>query len=158
MNRLIFLIPLLTVLISCNQGNDNNINSENSIDSVGLNSINHKNPTKTTEIISPDIKMLRYLNTHFEQNNDSIFLTKPDWMIGDNNKDSICGFLISFKEGHTFKHKQECVEWGEIITVNFYKVKKDYVRQIVENLFENENYYWYENKTEYRPKESYEAV
>ena len=60
----------------------------------------------------------------------------------ENIEDSICGYIISFREGHSFKHEEECVEWGEI----------------VEELFKNENYGWFANDTEYRPEKYYETV
>lgn len=158
MNRLIIPILILTVLISCCQGNTKNTSDVKLAEEIVDDSEKNKSSIEETEISSPEIKMLRYLTNHFERIQDSTFLKKPDWMIGENKADSICGYVISFKEGHTFKHEQECVEWGEIVTVNFKGFTSDDVRKIVEDLFRNKNYNWYANSTEYRPKEYYETV
>lgn len=79
-------------------------------------------------------------------------------MLHEKTEDTICGYIISFKEKHFFKHEQECVEWGEIVTVGFIDFTAEQVRDIVEELFTTEGYNWYNNKTEYRPKEYYEKV
>ncbi|MFD0975447.1 hypothetical protein [Salinimicrobium gaetbulicola] len=124
-----------------------------SSDSIKVETSNEK-----LQIESPEIKMLEYLTLHFNRIEDSTFLKKPEWMIEKETKDTICGYVISFKEGHSFKHEQECVEWGEIVTVSFRGFTSDKVRQIVEELYKNENYDWYSNKTEYRPEKYYESV
>ncbi len=113
---------------------------------------------KIIEIESPEVKMLSYLTTHFNKNLDTIFIEKPEFMIAENAKDTICGYIISFKEGHSFKNEQECNEWGEIVTVSFKNYTPSQVREIVELLFKNDEYDWYNNNTEYRPEKYYERV
>ena len=110
------------------------------------------------EIESAEVLMLDYLTTHFKQNKDSTFLKNPDWMIAENSDDTTCGYIISFKEGHTFKHEQKCVEWGEVVTVTFVGFETEEVRKIVTGLFRNDHYNWYNNATEYRPEEYYESL
>jgi hypothetical protein len=111
---------------------------------------------KIIEIVSPEAIMLSYLSTHFNKIQDTIFIKKPEFMIAENTKDTICGYIISFKEGHSFKHEQECNEWGEIVTVSFKNYTPSQVREIVELLFKNDEYDWYDNRTEYRPQKYYE--
>ncbi|TYP70881.1 hypothetical protein [Aquimarina intermedia] len=65
-----------------------------------------------TEIDAPEIKMLEYLSVKYTRIQDSTFLKKPDWMLANGTEDVICGYIISFKEGHSFAHQQECNEWG----------------------------------------------
>ena len=79
-------------------------------------------------------------------------------MVDETTKDIYCGYIFNYAEGHTFKHEQECLEWGEIVTVEFKGHSIEEVHKIVIELYENVNYKWYNNKTEYRPKESYETV
>ncbi|TYP70880.1 hypothetical protein [Aquimarina intermedia] len=47
---------------------------------------------------------------------------------------------------------------GEIVTVSFKNFSAAQVRDIVEELFENDYYDWYADKTEYRPEEFYETI
>jgi hypothetical protein len=158
MIKLLIIILTSIVFISCGQGKDNNSSELKSIGLTEIDSVKNEKSIQETDIVSPETKMLNYLSAHFERIQDSTFLKKPDWMIGTNKADTICGYIISFKEGHSFKHQQECVEWGEIVTVKFKGYKSDEVRKIVEDLFRKENYDWYSNNTEYRPKEYYETV
>ena len=113
---------------------------------------------QVVEIISPEIKMLNYLTNHFNRFQDSVMLEKPEWMIELGVEDTTCGYVISFKEGHTFKHQKDCNEWGEIVTVSLKEFKAKQVRNLVEELFSCEGYEWYNNKSEYRPEKNYETV
>lgn len=108
-------------------------------------------------IQSPEIIMLNYLKTNFKQTPDSIFLRKPKWL-ASNEADTICGYTITFQEGHSFTHEQECNEWGEIVTVNFKGLTSNKVKSLVDQLFQHEGYHWYINQTEYRPEKYYETV
>ncbi|WP_207038064.1 hypothetical protein [Psychroflexus sp. ALD_RP9] len=127
-----------------------NINNEK-IDSV-------KNISRIEQVNSPDSIMLDYLKSKFTAV-DTIKVKKPKWMTSESNdKNEFCGFKIIFKEEHTFTHEQECNEWGEIVTVRFKNFQKDAVKKIVEQLFETDDYDWYENNTEYRPEKYYEKV
>ena len=154
MCKIIITILSLIVLISCNQKKNKNPSEFKFID---IDSVKNEKSSIETDIISPTIKMLDYLTANFERIQDSTFLKKPEWMKADKT-DTICGYVISFKERHSFKHQQECVEWGEIVTVKFNDFSPNQVREIVQYLFENKNYDWYENKTEYRPEKDYERL
>ena len=159
MNKLTIKILILTILISCNQKkNKVSIDLKTNLKTEETTKVNLLKIKKEDDIISPEIKMLEYLSLHFNRVQDSTFLKKPDFMIGSDKKDTICGYVIPFKEGHSFKHEQECVEWGEIVTVKFNNFSANQVREIVESLFKKDNYDWYENNTEYRPYEYYERL
>jgi len=110
------------------------------------------------EIISPEIKMLKYLTNNFHKLPDSTLIKKPEWMIDETNSNINCGYIVQFEEGHSFKHEEECVEWGEIVTVEFKDYSKEDVMDLVERLYINDNYSWYENETEYRPQQDYETI
>lgn len=148
-----YLIYISLAFLSC----QNNVDS-NKTDSPPTTISKVELSEKVSEIESPDIEMLSYLSTHFNKTQDTIFIEKPDWMIEESTKDTICGYIISFKEGHSFKHEQECNEWGEIVTVSFKDYTTSQVREIVELLFKNDRYDWYSNEMEYRPEKYYEKV
>ena len=155
------IIPILIILVftSCNHKNNlNSSYSKSNLKSLAKAEMDSIKAEKETEIILPEIKMLEYLSLRFNKLEDSTFLSKPDFMIGENKRDTTCGYIIFFKEGHSFKHEQECVEWGEIVTVKFKNTSADQVRKTVEHLFENDTYNWYGNKTEYRPESNYERL
>ena len=157
MNKLTIKILILTILISCNQKN-NTVFEDLKPNLKTVEVIKKDSVKKETDIILPEIKMLEYLSLRFNRVQDSIFLKKPDFMIGTDKNDTICGYVISFKEGHSFKHEQKCVEWGEIVTVKFKDFSVNQVKEIVESLFKKDNYDWYENNTEYRPDKYYERL
>lgn len=108
------------------------------------------------EIIDPVPDILKYLSNNYTKN-DSSLIYKPKWMIDTNTKDSICGYNLSYKEGHKFIHEFECNEWGEIVTVYFRNLELNQVKNIVNNLYRTEGYNWY-NNIEYRPKVNYERL
>ena len=146
---------ILTILISCNQNKNTDSTDLKTVETIKIDSVK---VNKETDILLPEIKMLEYLSLHYNRIQDSIFLKKPDFMIGTDKKDTICGYVISFKEEHSFKHEEECVEWGEIVTVKFKDFSANQVREIVESLFKKSDYDWYENNTEYRPEKYYERI
>ncbi|MCA0133930.1 hypothetical protein [Winogradskyella alexanderae] len=147
-------ILMLFTLLSCQK----NVKNQASDNRSEIDQTEVTTEKQIEEIISPEIKMLEYLTSRFHKLPDSTFIKKPDWMIDENTSDIYCGYIIQFEEGHTFRHEQECVEWGEIVTVKFKGYSLDQVGALVEELFKNDNYSWYENKTEYRPEEYYETV
>jgi len=148
-----YFIYISLAFFSC----QNNVDSKKT-DITPTTSSKVENSKKIIEIESPEVEMLSYLTTHFNKTQDTVFIEKPDWMIEENTKDIICGYIISFKEGHSFKHEQECNEWGEVVTVSFKDYTTNQVREIVELLFKNDGYDWYADKTEYRPEKYYERV
>ena len=85
------------------------------------------------KIESPVVTMYNYLIRNFHQSQDCIFLIKPSWLRDDPVNDSICGYHIMFKEGHSIKHEQECNEWGEIVTVSFKNINSEQVKKLWTN-------------------------
>jgi len=154
--KLKLLISCFIVLTSCAQENVKNVSDLRTVTPVEPSIVKHEPYAIANEVLSPDIKMLAFLTYHFERIQDSTLLTKPPWMTGTNDSDTICGYILSFNEGHSFKHEKECVEWGEIVTVNFKGYTLHEVRKIVDLLFKTEGYTWHTNNTEYRPTEYYE--
>lgn len=110
-----------------------------------------------SRIENPQFTMLNYLKKSFTMTGDSVLIDKPKWMIEENTKNTKCGYILSFREGHTFKYEQECNEWGEIVTVVFHDTSSTSVRKLVNQLYQNKTYNWYSDSTEYRPKEYYET-
>jgi len=115
-------------------------------------------PDQPGGIANAESKMLKYLSRKFNKISDLILVDKPKWMVGETTKNVYCGYIINYAEGHTFRHEQDCVEWGEIVTVEFKGYTVEQVYEIVKELYENDNYGWHNNQTEYRPEESYETV
>lgn len=147
-------------ILLCSFGCDNKQHQKIDEKTEGLIEVSNKDKSTIVieDIYIPEIKMMEYLTSHFIKNQDTIFVKKPEWMIYENTTNFNCGFIISFEEGHTFKHEQECNEWGEIITVSFKGYSIAQVREVVELLFKTEGYDWYKNNTEYRPEKYYETI
>lgn len=116
-----------------------------------------KNLDFNKNIVIADSTMMEYLLVNFYLLPDTVYLQSSEFQPHKPFEDKICGYKLHFKEGHSYQHEQDCVEWGEIVTVTFKDYSLDQVRKLVNSLYPSKNYGWYENETHYRPEKYYES-